>query len=38
MEINQNPLEFLTTKVLKTVAASQNLANQIGAKVQEVQR
>lgn len=34
MEIN-NPLEFLTTKVQATVADTQNLANEIAAKVQE---
>jgi hypothetical protein len=35
MEINQNPLEFLTTKVQETIADSQNLANEITAKVEE---
>ncbi|MGB8685782.1 MAG: hypothetical protein WCD53_00365 [Microcoleus sp.] len=35
MEINQNPLEFLTTKVQATLAETQNLANQISAKVEE---
>lgn len=35
MEINHNPLEFLTTKVQETVAETQNLANQIAAKVEE---
>lgn len=35
MEINQNPLEFLTTKVQETLAETQNLANQISAKVEE---
>jgi hypothetical protein len=35
MEINQNPLEFLTTKVQETLAETQNLANQITAKVEE---
>ncbi len=35
MEINQNPLEFLTAKVQETVAETQNLANQIGAKIEE---
>lgn len=35
MEINQNPLEFLTTKLQETVAETQNLANQIGAKIEE---
>ncbi|MFM9264972.1 hypothetical protein [Tychonema sp. BBK16] len=35
METNQNPLEFLTTKVQETVAETQNLANQIGAKIEE---
>lgn len=35
MEINQNPLEFLTAKVQETVAETQNLANQIAANVEE---
>lgn len=35
MEINPNPLEFLTTKVQETVADTQNLANEIAAKVEE---
>jgi hypothetical protein len=35
MEMNQNPLEFLTTKVQETLAETQNLANQITAKVEE---
>ncbi|VXD24712.1 conserved hypothetical protein [Planktothrix serta PCC 8927] len=35
MEINPNPLEFLTAKVQETVNDTQNLANQIAAKVQE---
>lgn len=35
MEINQNPLEFLTIKVQQTFADTQNLANEMAAKVQE---
>ncbi|HLO50611.1 MAG TPA: hypothetical protein VK211_19495 [Kamptonema sp.] len=35
MEINHNPLDFLTAKVQETVADTQNFANQIAAKVQE---
>ncbi|MDQ2096996.1 MAG: hypothetical protein QQW96_05040 [Tychonema bourrellyi B0820] len=35
MEINQNPLEFLTAKVQETVAETQNLAHQIAANVEE---
>ncbi|MBD2480582.1 hypothetical protein [Planktothrix sp. FACHB-1365] len=35
MEINPNPLEFLTAKVQKTVADTQDLANKISAQVQE---
>ena len=35
MEINQNPLELLTAKVRETVADTQNLANEIAAKVEE---
>jgi hypothetical protein len=35
MEINPNPLEFLSAKVQETVDDAQNLANQITAKVQE---
>jgi hypothetical protein len=35
MEINQNPLEFLTAKVQETVTETQNLANQIAANVEE---
>ena len=35
MEINQNPLEFLTTKFQETVADTQNLANEIAANIQE---
>ena len=35
MEISQNPLEFLTAKVQETVADTQNLANEIAAKVEE---
>lgn len=35
MESNHNPLEFLTAKVQETVSNTQNLANQITAKVQE---
>ncbi|OCR02280.1 hypothetical protein BCD67_19970 [Oscillatoriales cyanobacterium USR001] len=35
MEINQNPLEFITDKMQETVTNTQNLANQIGATVQE---
>ncbi|MEG4805206.1 hypothetical protein QUB63_31775 [Microcoleus sp. ARI1-B5] len=35
MEINQNPLEFLTIKVQQTVTDTQNLANEIAGKVQE---
>lgn len=33
--MNQNPLEFLTTKVQETLAETQNLASQISAKVEE---
>ena len=35
MEINHNPLEFLTAKVQEVVADTQNLANQIAVQVQE---
>lgn len=35
MEINPNPLEFLTAKVQKTVADTQDLANKISTQVQE---
>jgi len=35
MEINPNPLNFLTAKVQETVNDTQNLANQIAANVQE---
>lgn len=35
MEINQNLLEFLTIKLQETVADTQNLANEMAAKVQE---
>jgi hypothetical protein len=35
MEINQNPLELLTVKVQEAVADTQNLANEMSAKVQE---
>lgn len=35
MEMNHNPLEFLTTKVQETLAETQNLASQISAKVEE---
>ncbi|NJM59280.1 MAG: hypothetical protein HC849_02235 [Oscillatoriales cyanobacterium RU_3_3] len=35
MEINQNPLEFITLKVQEAVADTQNLANEMSAKVQE---
>ncbi|WP_293131494.1 hypothetical protein [Microcoleus sp. bin38.metabat.b11b12b14.051] len=35
MEINQNPLEFLTIKLQETVVDTQNLANEMAAKVQE---
>ncbi|MEG4319277.1 MULTISPECIES: hypothetical protein [unclassified Microcoleus] len=35
MELNQNPLEFLTIKVQQTVTDTQNLANEIAGKVQE---
>jgi len=35
MKINPNPLEFLSAKVQETVNDTQNLANQITAKVQE---
>ncbi|WP_445249330.1 hypothetical protein [Microcoleus sp. OTE_8_concoct_300] len=35
MEINQNPLELLTAKVRESVADTQNLANEIAAKVEE---
>ncbi|MDF0551556.1 hypothetical protein [Kamptonema sp. UHCC 0994] len=35
MEMNHNPLEFLTTKIQETVVDTQNLANEIAAKVQE---
>jgi hypothetical protein len=35
MEINQNLLEFLTVKIQETVAETQNLADQIAAKVEE---
>lgn len=35
MEINPNPLEFLSAKVQETVNDTQNLANQIAANVQD---
>ena len=35
MEINPNPLEFLSAKVQETVDNTQNLANQMAAKVQD---
>jgi len=35
MAINQNPLELLTAKVRETVADTQNLANEVAAKVEE---
>ncbi|WP_254174734.1 hypothetical protein [Planktothrix pseudagardhii] len=35
MEINPNPLEFLSAQVQKTVADTQDLANKISAQVQE---
>lgn len=35
MEINPNPLEFLSVKVQETVNDTQNLANQIAANVQD---
>jgi len=35
MEINLNPLEFITLKVQQTVAEIQNLDNEISGKVQE---
>jgi hypothetical protein len=35
MEINLNPLEFITLKVQQTVADIQNLDNEISGKVQE---
>lgn len=35
MDIDQNPLEFINTKVQEAVADTQNLANEMSAKVQE---